>query len=112
LEQIEQMRLVDWFANNYKKLGRRKWTIDNIYSFLRRQARNCHEQESRRFSVCARLCWHRWFVIIRDSFFSLVIPASSRYSPSQSQSAIFKRRAKFRTDRLWILSRLIEIFLS
>jgi hypothetical protein len=24
LEQIEQMRLVDWFANNYKKLGRRK----------------------------------------------------------------------------------------
>jgi peptide subunit release factor 1 (eRF1) len=24
LEQVEQMRLVDWFANNYKKFGRRK----------------------------------------------------------------------------------------
>jgi peptide subunit release factor 1 (eRF1) len=24
LKQVEQMRLVDWFANNYKKIGRRK----------------------------------------------------------------------------------------
>ncbi|CAF4112078.1 unnamed protein product [Rotaria sp. Silwood2] len=28
LEQVEQIRLVDWFVNNYKKIGKRKLPID------------------------------------------------------------------------------------